>query len=574
MARANAAYYAARDPFADFTTAPEISQVFGELLGLWAAVVWQQMGKPPTILLAEAGPGRGTLMADALRAINKMVPDFGAALRLHLVETSPRLRAAQASRLPGAVWHEDFFDIPDGPLLFLANEFLDALPIRQFVRRGAGWTERHVDDGAFVELPAAGPARDAGEAEVVEIREPARALAEALGRRLVAGGGAALLLDYGPERSAPGDSLQALRDGRPADPLAAPGLADLTAHVDFQAIAEAARAAGAAVHGPLPQGIFLARLGLFQRTGVLARTQPPARAAAHDRGGAAAWPSPTGWGGCSRRWRFATLPCRHRRDSTHDRRSRPPPPRSACRHGFFTRGGGVSEGPFASLNCSLSGRDARDAVLENRARAARAIGADPAALVGLTQVHSATAVRVATAWAPGAGPRADAMVTRRPGLALGIITADCAPVLFADEEAGVVGAAHAGWRGALAGGLVATVAAMVGTRRRAVADRRRSRPLHRPGLLRGRRRPPRRRARARSHRPPLLRPRRPPRPLAVRPGRLLRAPGWRRPAWAASSCSGSIRWPWRKNSSAIGGARSAGGGPIGHQISVITVAGR
>jgi SAM-dependent MidA family methyltransferase len=232
------------------------------------------------VLLAEAGPGRGTLMADALRAIAKMAPDFGAALRLHLVETSPRLRAVQAERLPGAVWHDDFSELPDGPLLLLANEFFDALPIRQFVRRGSGWTERHVDDEKFVELPAAGPSRDAEEGEIVECSEAAPALARTLGRRLVTSGGAVLLLDYGPEHSAPGDSLQALRDRRPADPLAAPGLADLTAHVDFQAIAAAARAAGAAVHGPLPQGIFLTRLGLFQRSGVLARTQPPARAGA------------------------------------------------------------------------------------------------------------------------------------------------------------------------------------------------------------------------------------------------------------------------------------------------------
>src|ERR1019366_2495989 len=149
MARANAAYYAARDPFADFTTGPEISQVFGELLGLWAAVVWQQMGEPAPILLAEAGPGRGTLMADALRAIGKTVPGFRVALRLHLVETSPRLRALQAERLAEAIWHNDVAELPEGPLLLLANEFLDALPIRQFVRCGTGWTERHVQDGSF-----------------------------------------------------------------------------------------------------------------------------------------------------------------------------------------------------------------------------------------------------------------------------------------------------------------------------------------------------------------------------------------------------------------------------------------
>jgi YfiH family protein len=130
------------------------------------------------------------------------------------------------------------------------------------------------------------------------------------------------------------------------------------------------------------------------------------------------------------------------------------------RHGFFTRRGGVSEGPFASLNCSLSGRDRRDAVLENRARAARSVGADPGHLVGLTQVHSAIAVRVDTPWLPGAGPRADAAVTDHPGIALGVVTADCAPVLFADATAGVIGAAHAGWRGAVAGILESTLAAM------------------------------------------------------------------------------------------------------------------
>lgn len=278
MARANAAYYATRDPFADFTTAPEISQVFGELLGLWAAVNWQAMGRPDPVILAEAGPGRGTLMADALRAVAATMPDFHAALRLHLVETSPRLRAVQARLLPEATWHERVQDLPDGPLLLLANEFLDALPIRQFVRGDAGWAERHVADGAFVDRPCEPPEGASG--DVIECCEPARDIAAWLGARLAAQGGAALFLDYGPGESAPGDSLQALRDGRPADPLAEPGSADLTAHVDFAAFARAAREAGAAIHGPVPQGLFLARLGLFQRTDRLARTQPPARAAA------------------------------------------------------------------------------------------------------------------------------------------------------------------------------------------------------------------------------------------------------------------------------------------------------
>jgi NADH dehydrogenase [ubiquinone] 1 alpha subcomplex assembly factor 7 len=311
MARANAAYYATRDPFADFTTAPEVSQVFGELLGAWAAVTWQAMGAPAPVVLAEAGPGRGTLMADALRAIGQVAPAFGAALRLHLVETSPRLRALQADRLPAAAWHERVQDLPDGPLLLLANEFFDALPIRQFVTCDGAWRERFVCDGRFVEvdsevrpLSAAGGGEGWGEVgdsprpaevhgqcpapphpdpltpkgaereRVVEHPEAALALVTTLATRLANSGGAALLLDYGPERPAAGDSLQAIRDGQPADPLADPGSADLTAHVDFAALAAAARAAGAAVFGPVPQGLFLARLGLFQRTGMLARKNP------------------------------------------------------------------------------------------------------------------------------------------------------------------------------------------------------------------------------------------------------------------------------------------------------------
>jgi NADH dehydrogenase [ubiquinone] 1 alpha subcomplex assembly factor 7 len=285
MSRANARYYATRDPYADFTTAPEISQAFGEILGLWIAVVWESIGRPDPVVFAEAGPGRGTLMADALRAIGKVAPAFRAALRVHLIETSPALRARQAARLEDAVWHASLADLPPGPLLLLANEFLDALPIRQFVRRGAGWAERFVHDGRFIEFPAESapltqpsPPR-AGEGEVVEVGGAALEVSTLLGRRLADAGGAALFIDYGPERSAPGDSLQAIRNGCPADPLGDAGCADLTAHVDFQAIAEAARRAGAAAFGPVPLGLLLTRLGLFQRTDRLARGQSPARAA-------------------------------------------------------------------------------------------------------------------------------------------------------------------------------------------------------------------------------------------------------------------------------------------------------
>ncbi len=310
MARANAAYYATHDPFADFTTSPEISQVFGELLGLWAAVAWTIVGRPRRALLVEAGPGRGTLMADALRAVERAAPEFRAAVSVHLIETSPRLRALQAARLSGAVWHDGLATLPEGPLLLLANEFLDALPIRQFVRRGSRWAERYVMEdqsrsaGAVEtrsgqsegfptryrwherELPDP-PSFTLSEGECgnklplfVENCEAARRFVADLSARLARHPGAALVLDYGAERSRAGDSLQAIAEGRPANPLSPPGTADLTAHVDFATLAATVRDSGAIAHGPIPQGLFLTRLGLFQRTGRLAEGQPPMRAAA------------------------------------------------------------------------------------------------------------------------------------------------------------------------------------------------------------------------------------------------------------------------------------------------------
>ncbi len=278
MARANAAYYAARDPFADFTTSPEIGQVFGEILGAWAACAWRLMAAPARALLVEAGPGRGTLMQDALRTIGRVAPDCAAALSVHLIETSARLRAVQALRVPHARWHADLESLPAGPMVLLANEFLDALPVRQFVRAQNGWAERFVADGRFVDLPVAAPMAAATVGAVVEVSEAGRAWVSRLAGRLVAEGGAALLVDYGPAASGFGDTLQALRGGRPADPLAAAGEADLTAHVDFAAMAAAARAAGAAVWGPVTQGDFLGRLGLYARTEQLAAANP-ARAA-------------------------------------------------------------------------------------------------------------------------------------------------------------------------------------------------------------------------------------------------------------------------------------------------------
>ncbi len=246
-------YYSTRDPFGsagDFTTAPEISQMFGELLGLWLAQSWLDQGAPARFTLAELGPGRGTLMADMLRATAR-VPGFLHAADVHLVETSPTLRAKQREMLAGhdIAWLDRASDLPGTPLFLLANEFFDALPIRQFVRDAKGWRERQVgvNDGRLVfglSTPAPIAALhhrldDTRPGDIVETCQAATAIASEIGQRIARYGGAALIADYGGWRSL-GDTFQALRHHRPEDPLSNPGQADLTAHVDFQALAIAA----------------------------------------------------------------------------------------------------------------------------------------------------------------------------------------------------------------------------------------------------------------------------------------------------------------------------------------------
>jgi SAM-dependent MidA family methyltransferase len=262
MEACNSYYYATRDPFGskgDFTTAPEISQMFGELVGAALADSWRRAGAPANAIYAELGPGRGTLAADALRVMRS------ARFRgeVHLVETSPVLRKAQAEAVPGAQWHDSIDDLPEMPLLLTANEFLDALPIRQHV----GGIERKIG------VAAGGLAFDR-DGEIVETSPARDDAVKSLANRVAAVGGAAFIIDYGHERTASGDTLQAVRRHRFTPTLADPGEQDLTSHVDFESAEKTARSAGAAVTPLVPQGEWLIRLGIESRAQALSRANP------------------------------------------------------------------------------------------------------------------------------------------------------------------------------------------------------------------------------------------------------------------------------------------------------------
>lgn len=289
-------YYTTRDPFGadgDFTTAPEISQIFGELLGLWAAQVWLDMGAPVSCRLIEIGPGRGTLMADALRAMARALPAAADRLAVHMVETSPVLRrrqqAALGERASRITWHERIEPALDGPVIILANELLDALPVRQFIATPDGWRERLVGlsaDGGLCFGLAPGTTACLGAllpaGTVLEVPQAADGLVGTLAAHVGSQGGAALLIDYGAAEAGTGDTLQAVQRHRFVDPLAEPGEADLTTQVQFARVRTAAMASKARVHGPVEQGVFLARLGLAERAEALMRhaSQPQAAAIA------------------------------------------------------------------------------------------------------------------------------------------------------------------------------------------------------------------------------------------------------------------------------------------------------
>ena len=284
MRECNAHYYATRDPFGaagDFTTAPEISQVFGELIGAWCADYWRRMGAPDPVLLVELGAGRGTLMADALRA-TKRVPGFHDALQLHLVEQSPALRRMQQEKLAAhkPQFHDNVTRLPPGPLLVIANEFFDALPIAQFEYRAGQTHERKVavDGDSLVlrrESTRDETVRGAHDGDIKEASVSGYVMAHALARGIARAGGAMLIIDYGYFPGAFGDTLQALRRHRPLSIFDSPGEADLTAHVDFESLAKAATSGGADVHGPVTQAQFLIELGIAAREAALLKNANP-----------------------------------------------------------------------------------------------------------------------------------------------------------------------------------------------------------------------------------------------------------------------------------------------------------
>jgi NADH dehydrogenase [ubiquinone] 1 alpha subcomplex assembly factor 7 len=283
-------YYARREPFGrggDFVTAPEISQMFGELLGLWAAQVWIDIGRPARrSCWSSLGPGRGTLMRDALRAAGRRAGLSGGRAASGFVERSARCAASSARARRRRAFAERLEDAPRGPMILLANEFFDALPIRQFVRQGGAWRERAVghdparDALVWSDAPLAADApqlpETAPDGAVLERCPKGAAVAREIGARLVADGGAALIVDYGaePPETGGGDTLQAMQGHAFADPLAAPGDADLTAHVDFAALAEALRETGARVPPLETQGALLGRLGVDARAAALMRARP------------------------------------------------------------------------------------------------------------------------------------------------------------------------------------------------------------------------------------------------------------------------------------------------------------
>lgn len=465
-------YYKTRDPLGkagDFITAPEVSQMFGEMLGVWISITWSALGKPSKFVLGELGPGRGTLMSDAMRVLSKQ-PEILAACQIVLLETNEMLRQVQAEKLsayaPEFIHEIDEFAALGAPVILLANEFFDALPIRQYQWHEQKWHERLVglngDDLCWglsttpidaEALPATlSPQRNQ---EVFEDAPLAQSTMTNIAKLLNQVGGGMMAIDYGYVATQTGETLQAMANHKMVDPLADPGRADLTAHVNFEALVNAALAEGAHAHVAGTQKQLLEQLGIVDRAKSL-RAANPERARSID----------------------ADLARLIGDDQMGDlfkamvvfgqTQTKPPFVTSAVldqdaniQHGFLGKQGGISPAPYESLNVSYSNKDTTDNVDENRAIIARAFDAPPEKFATVHQVHSNRVIVVDDDYDILSRPEADGLVTKRSDVLLGILTADCTPILFSDPVAKIIGACHAGWQGARDGIVANTVDAMV-----------------------------------------------------------------------------------------------------------------
>jgi len=470
----NEGYYKISNPIGtggDFITAPEISQMFGEMLGAWVLLQWNFLGRPHQFNLVELGPGRGTLMNDIMRMVATDKSAL-AASAITLLETSDTLRKVQRKNLKNyqVSWINEIgqLDASKRPIIMLANEFFDALPIKQYQWQNSNWHERLIglkDEKLVWGLSPSPPEQNIiddlnssikdiplTEGEIKEVSPLGNMAIAQIARLLNLFGGSALIIDYGYEISATGDTFQAVKNHTFCDPLENCGQADLSSHVDFQNLINIARQNVTEANFLGTQGQILQQLGIKKRAQKIIAANPDKKTSISadlsrlidtDKMGdlfkAMQIYSPTP-APFEQLENFKNLP--------------------NINHGFFGRSGGCSPAPFDSLNVSLLTKDPKENIIYNRNIVAKSMGIPLNRLVILHQIHSADVIIVEENFDFASSQKADAMVTSMPGTALGILIADCTPVLFADAKTGIIGACHAGWQGALKGVIANTLLAM------------------------------------------------------------------------------------------------------------------
>ncbi len=463
-------YYKSAAPIGtkgDFITAPEVSQLFGEMLGTWVLMQWHNLGQPEKFDLVELGPGRGTLMADVLRVVgtDKKALD---ALKIVLLETNPVLIKAQRAKLaphkPRWISEIDQLEQDSYPLIILANEFFDALPIKQFQFENNKWHERVIglkgEQLIWGLSPSTMPTAaipdqlsSPEDGDIWEVSPLSQQVMEQIGEILHQRTGLMMVIDYGYDLPQSINSFQAISNHAFADPLENPGKTDLSALVDFSALIAASRNGGAPATLAGTQGQLLEQLGIKARAQKL--IEKNADRTNEIKTGLERLIDPEQMGKLFKVLVAYSVPHAPFSQGTNLTSQ------SNISHGFFGQAGGVSQPPFEELNVSTSVGDDHETVDNNRAIAAHTLNIKPQKLITLSQTHSAIALIVDETHNPNNKPEADGLVTNVQGLGLGILTADCTPILFADTKANVIGACHAGWQGAVDGIISNTIAQMV-----------------------------------------------------------------------------------------------------------------